>query len=70
LQHAIEKQFFLLKPNAAQIVLPTISQRLACQSVPYAVENHKQYALAHSNSLRNKKTQPSSQSTSLPAVST
>jgi hypothetical protein len=31
LQHAIEKQFFLLKPNAEPIVLPTISQRLAFQ---------------------------------------
>jgi hypothetical protein len=66
----MEKQFSLLKPNAAQIVLLTTSQKLAFQSVPFTVENHKQSALAHSNYLKNKKTQPSSQPTSLPAVST
>jgi hypothetical protein len=58
LQHAIEKQFFLLKPNAAQIVLPTTSQKLAYLSVPYTVESHKQCAPAHSNCLKKKKTQP------------
>jgi hypothetical protein len=42
----MEKQFSLLKPNVAQTVLPTTSQKLASPSVPYAVENHKQFALA------------------------
>jgi hypothetical protein len=66
----MEKQFSLLKPNAAPIVLPKTSQKLAYPSVPCTVESHKQCALAHSNYLKNKKTQPSSQPTSLPAVST
>jgi hypothetical protein len=66
----MEKQFSLLKPNAAQIALPTTSQKLAYLSVPCTVVSHKQCALAHSNYLKNKKTQPSSQLTSQPAVST
>jgi hypothetical protein len=60
----------LLKLNAAPIVLPTTSQKLAYLSVPCTVESHKQCALAHSNYLRNKKMLPSSQPTSPPAVST
>jgi hypothetical protein len=70
LQHAMEKQFSLLKPNAEPIALPTTSQKLVYLSVLCTVESHKQYALAHSNYLKNKKTQPSSQPTSPPAVST
>ena len=66
----MEKQFFLLKLNAAQIVLPTTSQKLAYLSVPCTVESHKQSVLAHSNYLKNKRMQPSSQLTSPPAVST
>jgi hypothetical protein len=60
----------LLKPNAAPIVLPTTSQKPAFPSAPYTVESHKLCALAHSNYLKSKKTQPSSQPTSPPAVST
>jgi hypothetical protein len=70
LQHAMEKQFFLLKPNAAPIASPTTLQKLAFQSAPYTVASRKQCALAHSNYLKSKKTQPSSQPTSPPAVST
>jgi hypothetical protein len=50
--------------------LPTTSQKLAYQSAPCTVESHKQYAPAHSSYLKNKKTPPSSQPTSAPAVST
>jgi hypothetical protein len=60
----------LLKPNAAQIVLPTTSQKLAYLSVLYTVESHKQCVLAHSNYLKSKITQHSLQLTSPPAVST
>jgi hypothetical protein len=66
----MEKQFSLLKPNAAPIVLPITSQKLAYQSVLYTVESHKQCELAHLNYLKNKRTQPSLQLTSPPAVST
>jgi uncharacterized protein YjfI (DUF2170 family) len=66
----MEKQFSLLKLNAVQIVLLTTSQKLVYQSVLCTVESHKQFALAHSSSLKNKKTQPLSQPTSQPAVST
>jgi hypothetical protein len=66
----MEKQFSLLKLNAAPIVLPTTSQKLAYLSVPCTAESHKQFALARSNYLKNKKTQPSSQPTSPPAAST
>jgi hypothetical protein len=66
----MEKQFSLLKPNEALIVLLTISQKLAYQSVLCMVESHKLCALAHLNYLKNKKTQPWWQLTSLPAVST
>ena len=66
----MKRQFSLLKPNAAQIVLRTTSQKLAFQSAPCMVESHKQYALAHSNYLKNKKTQHLLQQMSLPAVST
>jgi hypothetical protein len=66
----MEKQFSLLKPNAAPIVLPITSQKLAFQSARYTVESHKQFALAHSNYSKNKKTQHSLQLTSPPAVFT
>jgi hypothetical protein len=66
----MEKLFSLLKPSVAPIVLLTTSQKLAFQSVPCTVESHKQFALAHSSYLKNKKTQPSSQQMSQPAVST
>ena len=70
IQLATEKLFSLLKPNAAQIVLPTTSQKLAYLSVPYTVESHKLFAPEPSNYLKNKKTQHSLQLTSPPAVST
>jgi hypothetical protein len=54
----------------ALIVLLTTSQKLAYQSVHYTVESHKQFALAHSSYLKNKKTQHSLQRMSPPAVST
>ena len=66
----MERQFSFLKPNAARIAFQTTSQKLAFQSVPCTVENHKWSVLAHLNYLKNKKTQHSLQSTSPPAVST
>jgi hypothetical protein len=45
-------------------------QKLAYQSALCTVESHKQFALAHSNYLKNKKTQPWWQLTSPLAVST
>jgi hypothetical protein len=66
----MEKLFSLLKPNAEPIVVQTTLQKLAFPSVLCTVENHKQFALAHSSYLKNKKTQPSSQPTSPPAVYT
>jgi hypothetical protein len=66
----MEKQFSLLKPNAAQIVLLTTLKKLAYLLALCTVESHKQCVPAHSNYLKNKKTQPSSQLTSPPAVST
>jgi hypothetical protein len=70
LQHAMEKQFFLLKPNAAPIASPTTLQKLAFQSAPYTVESRKQSVLAHSNYSKNKKMQLWWQPMSLPAVFT
>jgi hypothetical protein len=66
----MEKQFSLLKPNAAQIASLTTLQKLAYRSALYTVESHKQSAPAHSNYLKNKKTQHSLPQTSPPAVST
>jgi len=51
----MKKQFSLLKPNTAHVVLPTTSLKLVFQSVLCTVESHKQFALAHSNYLRTRK---------------
>jgi hypothetical protein len=64
------KTILFVKTQRGQIVLLTTLQKLAYQSVPYTVESHKQCALVRSNYLKNKKTQPSSQLMSPPAVST
>jgi hypothetical protein len=60
----------LLKPNAVQIASLTTSQKLVFLSVPYTGESHKQCVPAHSNYLKSKKTQRSSQPMPPPAVST
>ena len=66
---ALQRQ--LVHPERTTLIASlTTSQKQAFQSAPYTVESHKQCVLAHSNYSKNKKTQPSLQRMSPPAVST